>query len=73
MLTIYLWSLCWLRWVIRHTAGGMEGMSATASTHTMGVMQEQGMENWHWEIVRRIIGMEAVYYGSIESIGIFKP
>ena len=30
----------------------MEGMSATANRHTMGVMREQGMENWHWEIVR---------------------
>jgi len=59
--------------MLRVGGWGMEAMSATAKRHTMIVMREQGMENWHWEIVRRIIGMEAVYYGSIESIGIFKP
>ena len=38
--------------MLRAGGGGTEGMSATANRHTMGVMQEQGMENWHWEIVR---------------------
>jgi len=52
--------------MLRVGGWGMEAMSATAKRHTMIVMREQGMENWHWEIVRRIIGMEVVYYGSIE-------
>ena len=38
--------------MLRVGGGDMEGMSATANRHTMGVMREQGMENWHWEIVR---------------------